>query len=172
MCSSDLVYLEFSKGLFKINAKSVLASGGDHLRLMGGYALCDASDVYHYKYTPLRSSTSFVSASYGDTWQFICMAGFMKALGTSRPIPVNSETGISDPKNIYYFDGGFKNIRHIMRVTPAVAYNLDRLTVAVEYNGTYVDYGDIKALDSHGLASSGSHLIINHRVVGVVRYSF
>lgn len=44
------------------------------------------------------------------------------------------ETGISDPKNIYYFDGGFKNIRHIMRVTPAVAYNLDRLTVAVEYN--------------------------------------
>lgn len=169
---SPMVYLEFSKGLFKINAKSVLASGGDHLRLMGGYALCDASDVYHYKYTPLRSSTSFVSASYGDTWQFICMAGFMKALGTSRPIPVNSETGISDPKNIYYFDGGFKNIRHIMRVTPSVAYNLDRLTVAVEYNGTYVDYGDIKALDSHGLASSGSHLIINHRVVGVVRYSF
>ena len=72
----------------------------------------------------------------------------------------------------YAQKNGFKNIRHIMRVTPAVAYNLARLTVAVEYNGTYVDYGDIKALDSHGLASSGSHLIINHRVVGVVRYSF
>ena len=51
---SPFVYFQFEKGLFKINAKSVLAQGGDHLRLMGGYALYDWRDIYDYKYTPLH----------------------------------------------------------------------------------------------------------------------
>lgn len=169
---SPMLYVGFSKGLFKINAKSVLASGGDHLRLMGGYAAYDMSDVYHYKYTPLRSSTSFLSLSYGSQWQFMLMAGFMKALGASKTLIPSIKTDYTDPDNIYYFEGGFKNIRHIMRLAPAVAFNLDRLTIAVEYNGTCVDYGDINALDPHGLATSDTHFIINHRALAVVKYSF
>ena len=169
---SPMLYLEYSKGLFKINAKSVLASGGDHLRLMGGYAAYNKGDEYNYKYTPLRSTTSFVSASYGDQWQVMLLAGFMKALGTSRTLIADVQTGYTNPDNIYYFEGGFKNIRHIIRLAPAVAFNLDRLTVAVEYNGTCVDYGDLNALNSYGIADQDTHLIINHRVLAVVKYSF
>lgn len=169
---SPMLYLEYSKGLFKVNAKSVLASGGDHLRLMGGYAAYNKGDEYNYKYTPLRSTTSFVSASYGDQWQVMLLAGFMKALGTSRTLIADVQTGYTNPDNIYYFEGGFKNIRHIIRLAPAVAFNLDRLTVAVEYNGTCVDYGDLNALNSYGIADQDTHLIINHRVLAVVKYSF
>lgn len=169
---SPMLYLEYSKGLFKVNAKSVLASGGDHLRLMGGYAAYNKGDEYHYKYTPLRSTTSFVSASYGDQWQVMLLAGFMKALGTSRTLIADVQTGYTNPDNIYYFEGGFKNVRHIIRLAPAVAFNLDRLTVAVEYNGTCVDYGDLNALNSYGIADQDTHLIINHRVLAVVKYSF
>lgn len=169
---SPMLYLEYSKGLFKVNAKSVLASGGDHLRLMGGYAAYDKGDEYHYKYTPLRSSTSFVSATYGDQWQVMLLAGFMKALGTSKSLIPDVQTGYADLDNIYYFDGGFKNVRHIIRMAPAVAFNLDRLTVAVEYNATCVDYGDLNALNNHGIADKDPHLIFNHRALAVVKYSF
>ena len=169
---SPMGYVEYSKGLFKVNAKAVLASGGDHLRLMGGYALCDYSDPLNYKYTPLRSATAFVSASYGSQWQFMLMAGGMTALGSAQDLLTDSDTGTAITSYIYYFSGGFKNIRDMFRVVPAVAFNLDRLTLAVEYDCTCVRYGDINALDSRGLAVSDLHNVMNHRVMGVVKYSF
>ncbi len=108
---SPMACFEFSKGMFKVNAKAVLASGGDHLRLMGGYAVYDKSDAYKYKYTPLRSVTGFASASYGQQWQFILFAGGMTALGAGHDLITDDETGYAKTAYIYYFDGGFKNIR-------------------------------------------------------------
>lgn len=169
---SPMCYAEYSKGTFKVNAKAVLASGGDHLRLLGGYALYDRSDPLNYKYTPMRSLTAFVSTSYGDQWQFMFMAGGMMALGTSHDLLTDYETNNVVPDNIYYFDGGFKNVRDVVRVAPAVAFNLDRLTVALEYNGSCVWYGDINSLSSRGVAVNNIHNVISHRVLGVVKYSF
>ncbi len=169
---SPMGYVEYSKGLFKVNAKAVLASGGDHLRLMGGYALRDYSDQLNYKYTPLRSATAFVSASYGSQWQFMLMAGGMTALGSAQDLLTDIDTGAAITSYIYCFSGGFKNIRDMFRVVPAVAFNLDRLTFAVEYDCTCVRYGDINTLDSRGLAVNDLHNIMNHRVLGVVQYSF
>ena len=169
---SPMAYLEFSKGDFRVNAKAVLASGGDHLRLLGGYAAYNKGDVYNYKYTPLRSATAFISASYGHQWQLILFAGGMKALGAPKDLLTDYKTDYAKLDNIYYFDGGFKNIRYAVRVAPALAFNLERLMLGVEYNGTYVSYGDINSLNERGLANSGVHGIVNHRVVGVVKYSF
>lgn len=169
---SPMGYVEYSKGLFKINAKAVLASGGDHLRLMGGYALYDKSEPLDYKYTPLRSINAFLSASYGDQWQFMFMAGGMQALGSTHDLIVSLLTDEVALSNIYYFDGGFKNLRSMIRVAPAVAFNLDRLSIALEYHGTCARYGDINALSLRGLAFSNPHNIISHRVLGIVKYSF
>ncbi|MBS7292029.1 MAG: hypothetical protein KIG75_00210 [Bacteroidales bacterium] len=169
---SPMACFEFSKGMFKVNAKAVLASGGDHLRLMGGYAVYDKSDDYKYKYTPLRSVTGFVSASYGQQWQFILFTGGMTALGAGHDLITDDETGYAKTAYIYYFDGGFKNIHYMFRVAPAVAFNLERLTCAIEYNSTGVIYGQMNELNARGLANMGEHLIINHRILGVVRYSF
>ncbi len=169
---SPMVYLGYSKGSFRINAKAVLASGGDHLRLLGGYAVYDKNDVYNYRYTPLRSATAFVSASVGRQWQFILFAGGMKALGTSHDLLADSSTGFAKTSDIYYFDGGFMNIRYVARVAPALAFNLDRLSIALEYNCTGVSYGDLNSLNLRGVANVNPHLIINHRVLGVVKYSF
>ncbi len=169
---SPMCYAEYSKGLFKVNAKAVLASGGDHLRLLGGYALYDRTDPLNYKYTPLRSLTTFVSASYGDRWQFMFMAGGMVALGTSHDLLTDYLTGVVIPDYIYYSEAGFKNVRDVVRVVPAVAYNLDKLTFALEYNGTCAWYGDVNSLSSRGVAVNNVHNVINHRVLGVVKYSF
>jgi hypothetical protein len=168
---NPFIYLEGRAGSFRINAKSVFANGGDHLRLMSGYALCDDSDIYNYKYTPLRSSVSFVSFSYGTKWQIMCMGGYMKALGTWEELPVDSN-GHSSANSIYYFANGFKNINQMLRATPTIAFNVGNLTIAAEYDYTMVQYGDIDALDSHGLASSNLHWILNHRAMMVFKVSF
>jgi len=169
---SPYIYLQVTDGgLLKINAKSVLAQGGDHMRLMSGYAVYDTSDELNWKYTPLQSSVSYVSFCYGSKWQLMCMVGYMKALGTIKSLPQNSE-GFAYPENIYYFSNGFKNINQMVRVTPTLAYNAGKLQVAVEYDNTCVDYGNINKLSAHGLATWENHLVINHRILGVVKFAF
>ena len=168
---SPMVYMQAGGEKFKINAKSVLASGGNHLSLMGGYAVYDQSDLYDYKYTPLRSTVSFLSFCVGKKWQLMCMAGYMKALGTAHELPANA-LGYSLASSVYYSSNGFKNINQMARLAPALALNAGNLTVAVEYENTCVQYGDVSTLDSHSLTTSDLHWILNHRVLGVFKFNF
>ena len=128
---SPMAYLQFSSGMFKVNAKSVFAQGGDHLRLMGGYVLTDTSEPLNFRYMPLQSSSSFVSFSYGRN----------------------------------------KNINQMFRATPTLAYNLGKLTFGLEYDCTCVEYGDMSSLNNHALAVKGRDMIMNHRVMGVLKYN-
>ena len=167
---SPFAYLQFEKGMFKINAKSVFAQGGDHLRLMGGYALYDWRDIYDYKYTPLRSTVSFLSFSIGRKLQFMCMGGYMKALGTAHNLSVDEE-GYCRSEDIYYSSAGDKGIAQMYRVTPTIAFNAGKLTLAVEYNNTSVQYGLSTKLDNYAIPRENLHWVTNHRVMGVVRFS-
>ncbi|MCR5463160.1 MAG: hypothetical protein K6F06_01290 [Bacteroidales bacterium] len=167
---SPFVYLQFEKGMFKINAKSVFAQGGDHLRLMGGYALYDWRDIYEYKYTPLRSTVSFLSFCVGRDLQFMCMGGYMMALGTGHNLSINDK-GYCKDTDVYYSSAGSKGIAQMYRVTPTIAYNVGKLTVAVEYNNTSVLYGTENLLDNYARPKENLHWITNHRVMGVVRFS-
>ena len=167
---SPMAYLQFSSGMFKVNAKSVFAQGGDHLRLMGGYVLTDTSEPLNFRYMPLQSSSSFVSFSYGRKFQLMCMAGYMKALGTNHMIEMGEASNLS-PDDVYYFSDGFKNINQMFRATPTLAYNLGKLTFGLEYDCTCVEYGDMSSLNNHALAVKGRHMIMNHRVMGVLKYN-
>ncbi len=168
---SPYVYLQYSKGRFSINAKSVLAQGGDHLSLMSGYAVYDLSDPYKYLYTPIQSTVSFLSLSYGKKLQFMVMAGYMKTLGTKADLPVTAK-GYAVATDIYYFSSGYKNINQMMRFTPTIAYNFSGLTVAVEFNNTMVEYGNVSQLSSRAIPQTDLHYIMNNRVVGMVKFSF
>ena len=168
---TPMLYFQYKYDTFKINAKTVLASGGDHMRLMGGYALYDTSDPLNFKYTPLRNSSSFVSVSYGSKIQVMGMVGYMKALGTAHDLPLNP-TGSINPDNIYYFSSGFKNLNQLVRFTPTVAYNVGKLTVALEDDNTIAEYGDITSMNAKALCTKDKHLIINHRILTVFKLSF
>ncbi len=168
---SPMAYFQYRHGSLKVNAKTTLASGGDHLRLMGGYAVYDTSDPLNYKYTPLRNTSSFISVSYGTKFQFMGMVGYMKALGSAHELAVTKK-GYCNASDIYYFGSGFKNLNQLLRFTPTVAYNVAKLTVALEYDNTLAEYGDISTMDSHGLCTTDLHMIINHRVMAVMKYSF
>ena len=167
---SPFVYFQFSEGSFKFNVKSVFAQGGDHMRMMGGYALYDWRDPFKYEYTPLRSSVSFVSFSVGKTVQFMCMGGYMRALGTLHNLTVD-ENGYCIPGSIYYSSFGAKNIAQMVRATPTIAYNAGKLQIAIEYNNTTVQFGNASKLDNYARPMEDLHWVTNHRVMGVVRFS-
>lgn len=168
---SPMVYLEYDAGAVKVNAKSVLASGGDHLCLMGGYARFNIDDNFQHKYTPLRSTVSFVSASVGSKWQLLCMLGYMRALGTADPLMADSD-GHPSLSDIYYSKDGFKNISQMVRATPTLAYNSGKLTLALEYNCSAVEYGDISTLDTNALCTTDLHWILNHRLQAIFQFCF
>ena len=171
---TPMLYLQYSYENLKVNAKTLLASGGDHLCLMNGYALYDYSDPDRYLYTPLRSSSSYFSFSYGKKWQLLCMVGYIKALGAARPLELaesGTYKGYVDPADIHYLTRGFKNIDQLMRVTPTLAYNAGKLTVALEYNATYVEYGDLTKIGANGLSTVKPHGILNHRLLGVLKFN-
>lgn len=167
---SPFVYLQYEKGMFRINAKSVFAQGGDHLRLMGGYALYDWREAYDYQYTPLCSSVSFLSFSVGRDLKLMCMGGFMMNLGTQHNLPVD-ENGHCRSTEIYYASAGDASIAKMIRVTPTISYSVGKLTVAVEYNNTTVQYGNSSKLDNYAIPREDLHWITNHRVMGVVLFS-
>ena len=168
---SPFAYLQFESGSFKINAKSVFASGGDHMQLMSGYALYDWRDPWNYQYTPLRASVSFLSFSYGRKFRVMCMGGYHKSLGTRHNLPVN-EQGYCRPSDIYFFSAGSRNLAQMFRVTPTLSYNVGKLTVALEYDNTCVQYGDVLKLDNYARPLEDLHWITNHRLLGVVMMSF
>ena len=59
----------------------------------------------------------------------------------------------------------------MLRVTPTIAYNAGKLTVAVEYNNTTVEYGSVSKLDNYARPLEDLHRVTNHRIMGVIRFS-
>ena len=59
----------------------------------------------------------------------------------------------------------------MFRATPTLAYNAGKLTVALEYNNTSVQYGDINKLDGFARPLEDLHWVMNHRVMAVLRFS-
>ena len=170
--ASPFMFLQYRHGRFCINAKSVFANSGEHLSLMGGYALYDDSDPFNFRYTPIRSTVSFLSFSYGRKFQFMCMGGYMKNLGTWNDLKTNY-FGFSDPNSIYYYASGFKNINQMVRATPTLAFNVGGMTIAAEYNLTMVEYGDVNQLNRRAIPYAGDlHWILNNRTVLMFKFNF
>ena len=158
---NPFIYLQYTADKFQVKAKSVFAQAGEHMQLNGGYAVCGVKDDgFSAEYTPTRSSVSFVSAQYGKKLQLMCMLGYMKNLGTAKDI-----TG-----QMFFSGNGFADIDQMFRATPTLAYNLGKLQFAVEYNLTGVRYGDVTGL--RGKVDDNLHWVMNHRILGLCKFTF
>ena len=64
------------------------------------------------------------------------------------------------------------------RVTPTVIHNIGKFSIGLEYELTSIQYGDyktvngVKSLGDWGLAQDNLHWITNHRVQGLVKFTF
>lgn len=174
---SPYVYAQYSKGAFSVNGKVVYASAGEHFNMLSGYGVTDINSDGSWDYAPLHSTASYLSVKYGRKLQVQGMIGYMKNLGTSKSLyedPANP--GYTSTKNVYISGNGFHNLNQIIRVTPTVVYNLGKLSFGLEYDITSAQYGKY-AVDGHvnssnGLVDGDLHWVTNHRLLGMVKFTF
>ena len=174
---SPYVYAQYSKDAFAVNAKVVYASAGEHFNKLSGYGVTDINSDGSWDYAPLHSTASYLSVKYGRKLQVQGMIGHMKNLGTSKSLyeaPANP--GSTSPDNVYISGNGFHNLNQIIRVTPTVVYNLGKLSFGLEYDITSAQYGKYDVAkhvnSSNGLVDGDLHWVTNHRLLGMVKFTF
>lgn len=174
---SPYVYAQYSKGAFSVNGKVVYASAGEHFNMLSGYGVTDINSDGSWDYAPLHSTASYLSVKYGRKLQVQGMIGYMKNLGTSKSLYEDpAKPGYTSTKNVYISGNGFHNLNQIIRVTPTVVYNLGKLSFGLEYDITSAQYGKY-AVDGHvnssnGLVDGDLHWVTNHRLLGMVKFTF
>ncbi len=163
---SPFFYAQYSKGLFSAKLKTLYAQAGEHVNLNGGYALTTDGD-----YAPTRNSSSWISLSYGKDWQAVLFAGYAKNFGTSEDI--------ANGAHIYFSKNSFVNMNSMYRLTPTLIRNFGKVTAAVEYEITSVQYGkydsahpDLYLDKGCALYNQDLHWVTNHRVQLMLKYSF
>ena len=187
-------YAQYTYKKFAVKAKSTWGESGEHLNLMSGYAKVGENSDGSWNYASLRSSSSWLSMTYGKKWQGVLFLGYVKTLGFADPAANNilvSSGDSSKQAEVYYCGNGFSNINQIYRINPQLIYNIGKLNVGIEYQWTSVQYGDYikvkrdvvdadgntktvtdKYLNSNGLAKDNLHWVGNHRVNLMVKYNF
>lgn len=171
------VYAQYAAGDFSVNAKVVYASAGEHFNMLSGYGVTDINSDGSWEYAPLHSTASYVSVKYGRKLQVQGMIGYMKNLGTSKSLYEDPATpGYTSTDNVYISGNGFHNLNQIIRVTPTVVYNLGKLSFGLEYDITSAQYGKYDVAkhvnSSNGLVDGGLHWVTNHRLLGMVKFTF
>ena len=164
---SPFVYLQYTHGKFQLKAKSVLAQAGEHMNLLSGYGATFDWNRMQLTYTPMQDWISFVSFQYGRKWQFLCMGGYMQRLGTTKAVFAYDN---ADVQSLWLNTSADTRIQRAFRATPTLAYNVGKLTFSLEYNCTGAWFGDGDR--NRGGLYSASHLVLNHRVQQMVKFSF
>lgn len=171
------VYAKYDSRDFSINAKVIYASAGEHFNMLSGYGVTKVESDGSWDYAPLHSTASFLSVKYGRKVQVQGMIGYMKNLGTSKALYEDAAyPGYTSTSNVYISGNGFHNLNQLIRVTPTVVYNLGKLSFALEYDITAAQYGKYAVAghvnSSNGLVDGDLHWITNHRLLGMVKFTF
>ena len=164
---SPFVYMQYTHGKFQLKAKSILAQAGEHMNLLSGYGATYDWNRMQLTYTPMQDWASFISFQYGKKWQFLCMAGYMQRLGTTKAIFASDNANV---QSLWLNTSADTRIQQAFRATPTLAYNLGKLTFSLEYNCTGAFFGDGN-YNRGGLYQAG-HWVLNHRVEQMVKFNF
>ena len=159
---SPFIYLEYTKNLFSVKAKSIFAQAGEHMNLNGGYGVSAVNSDGSWSYSPTRNSSTWVSLSYGKKLQGVLFGGYVRNFGTKDAL-------VGD---LYFSKNSFSNMRQMYRIAPELIYNLGKVAFGLEYEMTSVQYGDFGAADVYGLANQNIHCVTNHRFQLMVKYTF
>ena len=159
---SPFIYLEYTKNLFSVKAKSIFAQAGEHMNLNGGYGVSAINSDGSWSYTPTRNSSTWVSLSYGKKLQGVLFGGYVRNFGTKDAL-------VGD---LYFSKNSFSNMRQMYRIAPEVIYNLGKVAFGLEYEMTSVQYGSFGLADVYGLANENIHWVANHRLQLMVKYTF
>lgn len=169
---SFFAFAEFRKGDFSIKGKSLFTQSGEHLNLMGGYALhstaCDRDGNPNgtYIYTPYRTLSSWVSFGYGRKLQASLFLGYLRNLGTMQAL-------LNTNASCIFYNNSAYNLVQAGRIAPVLKYRIGRLLLGIEYELTGAQYGDKATLNpQNGLAENDLRVVASHRVTALAACIF
>lgn len=140
-----------------VQAKTLFGSNLTQGCMLGGYAVSGV-DTHNGKqeYTPFRQSTTWINVVYGKKWQPGLFLGYLKNLGTSDEI-----------KGAAYGTG--LDVDQVFAANLQFSYNLPNWKLGMEYSPSTAWYGDLRPEDGRIV---NTHAVTNHRILGVLVYSF
>lgn len=159
---SPFAFFQYTKGMFQLRAKTILAQGGEQWNLLSGYGVNSFNTDGTITYTPMQDWASFVSFKYGKKFQVMAMLGYMKQLGTTKDLTDNT---------LWMNTSADTRIQQAFRATPTVAWNLGKFTVSLEYNITAAEFGDGDR-NARGLYTGNNQWVLNHRFICMTKFNF
>ena len=176
---SPFAYLQYKKGEFSFKAKTIFAEAGEHMNLDGGYGVSKVNEDGSWEYTPIRTSSTWVSIVYGgkvgaqedkhpQKLQGILFGGYIKSFGTKDALFDAEGDGIAD----MIYTARPKNTNQVWRLSPTLLYTVGKFQLGLEYEITSVQYGRGGVNAATGLADSGLHWVTNHRIQFMTKFNF
>ncbi|WP_280749689.1 MULTISPECIES: hypothetical protein [unclassified Parabacteroides] len=154
-----VAHLKYTNGPVAFAAKTMVGSMTDHSVMLGGYGVhaIDAK-TGEQEYTPFRHSTSWVNFTYGTKWKAGLFGGYAKNLGTTE--------SLVDASPLY---GKGLDIDQLFMVNPSISYNAGPWRIGAEYCLATAYYGTVEAKSGK---VRDTHSVTNHRLLGLLVYSF
>lgn len=177
--ASPFLYVQYKKDEFSIKAKTIFSEAGEHMNLNSGYGVKAKNPDGSWEYTPLRVSSSWLSIVYGgrigaqedkhpQKLQGILFAGYIENLGTKERLYDGDNDG--RPDDLY--TPRANNMNRMWRLSPTLLYTIGNFQLGLEYEITYVQYGQAGTTDLYGIAKTNLHWVTNHRVQLMTKYNF
>ncbi len=159
-------YAAYKKGKFSVEFKSFLGSNAAQLSLLNGYGVTCVKENGTYEYKPLHCTSSFINFSYGKKVKVNLFVGYHKNLGIDGHLH-NFGTAAA-PSYTLYMRGNINNMDQMYRVAPNISYTIAHFTVGMEYEYNVASYGTVK----DDATVTDCHNVVNHHLLGMVKYSF
>ncbi len=169
---SPTLYFQYLEDKFSLKYRTVYAENLGHLNMLSGYGMVsDASSAGGYSLAPTTASVSYLNLCYGHRWRGNLFVGYQKNLGLAGGKTL-SASGMPDTYgDVLYIKKGINNLNSIFRVAPSLSFNTRSFSMGIEYELTACTYGDIRP-DATIANNDHFRTVVNHRLLGTVKYSF
>lgn len=153
------IFADYKVDKFNLKGKVVYAQNASHLQMSSGFgATAYDPTTGSYEYAPLRSLTTWINATYGQTLVGGVLFGYIDNMGAKKDFISTDD----------FWMFGAKNADYIYRIAPSLTYYMKNLDVAIEGDYTVVGYGDL-ALNGRTKATRN---VANKRICLMLRYRF
>ena len=141
-----------------IAAKTLYATNLTHTCGLGGFGVTAIDNrTGEQQYAPYHHSATWLNIVYGKKWRPGLFMGYLKNLGTHNPIVGQTYgTGL--------------DVDQLVSTNWQLSYNLPHWRFGVEYTPSTAWFGQADKAD--GGRVKHTHHVSNHRVVGVMVYTF
>ncbi len=150
-------HVKYQAPNWMLSGKTVLANNLTQCSMLGGFGVVDMdSHNGECKYTPFRHSMTWLNFVYGKKWQPGVFIGYLKNLGTGKPI-----TGATYGVGL--------DVDQLLSTNWQLSYNLPNWKLGVEFEPSTAWFGTLNK--SNGKVVD-THSVTNYRILAVAMYMF